>query len=101
MFEAPPDGVLPEYGLFDYEIRIKEGKEPTFRLIYQLLLLEMKTLRKYIEENLKKGYIQKSLLSAGYPIIFVPKKGGELRLCVDYRHLNEITIKDRHLLPLI
>jgi hypothetical protein len=101
VFEAPADGVLPEHGPFDHEIRIKEGKEPTFRPIYQLSPLEMDTLKGYIEENLKKGYIQKSSSSAGYPIIFVPKKGGELRLCVDYRHLNEITIKDRHPLPLI
>jgi hypothetical protein len=101
VFEPPKDGVLPEHGPFDHEIRIKEGKEPTFRPIYQLSPLEMKTLKEYIDENLRKGYIRKSTSSAGYPIIFVPKKGGELRLCVDYRHLNEITIKDRHPLPLI
>lgn len=101
MFKLPKDSVLPEHSPFDYKIRIKEGKEPTFKLIYQLSLLEIKTLKDYINENLRKGYIQKSTLSAGYLIIFMLKKGGELRLYIDYRYLNEITIKDRHLLPLI
>lgn len=49
----------------------------------------------------RKGYIRISKLSAGYPVIFVPKKNGKLRLVVDYRRLNEITLKDRTLLPLI
>jgi hypothetical protein len=70
--------VLLKYSLFDYKIRLKEGIEPTFRLIYQLSLIEIKTLREYINKNLKKGYIRKLLLLAGYLIIFVPKKRNEL-----------------------
>jgi hypothetical protein len=58
-------------------------------------------LRAYIDENLKKGYIRHSNSLAGYPILYVPKKDGSLRPCVDYRQLNSITIKDRHPLPLI
>jgi hypothetical protein len=101
VFTPPPDGELPEHGPFDHEIKIKDGQEPTFMPIYPLSQKESAVLEEYIKDNLKKGNIQHSKSSAGYPILFVPKKGGELRMCVDYRQLNDITIKDRHPLPLI
>ncbi|KFZ17321.1 hypothetical protein V501_01795 [Pseudogymnoascus sp. VKM F-4519 (FW-2642)] len=55
----------------------------------------------YIDDNLAKGFIKPSTSPAGSPVLFVPKKDGSLRLCVDYRALNNITIKDRYALPLI
>jgi hypothetical protein len=58
-------------------------------------------LRKYIDENLAKGYIRTSKSLARYSILFVPKKNEKLRIYVDYRKLNEITIKNRYTLPLI
>jgi len=61
----------------------------------------MKALKKYLEVNEKRGWIQASTSPAGAPIHFVKKKDGGLHLCVDYRQLNEITIKDRTPLPLI
>ncbi|KAG8424880.1 hypothetical protein J3458_022432 [Metarhizium acridum] len=50
---------------------------------------------------LQKGYIRPSESPAGYPILWVPKKNGKLRPCIDYRHLNKITIKNRYPLPLM
>lgn len=85
---------LPRHTEFDHEIPLEEGKRPTCRPIYQLSENQTKTLKEYIDENLKKGYIRPSNSPAGYPIVFVPKKDGSLRLCVDYRHLNSITIRD-------
>ncbi|KAL0934971.1 reverse transcriptase domain protein [Colletotrichum truncatum] len=61
----------------------------------------MEALDAYLKENLQKGYIRPSTSPAGYPILFVPKKNGKLRLCVDYRKLNDITIKNCYPLPLI
>jgi hypothetical protein len=58
-------------------------------------------LREYINENLKKGYIRPSILSARYPVLFVPKPNGKLRICVDYRQFNAITVKNRYTLSLI
>jgi hypothetical protein len=58
-------------------------------------------LREYINENLKKKYIRLSTLPARYPVLFVPKPNGKLRMCVDYRQLNAITVKNRYTLPLI
>ncbi|CAD0040808.1 unnamed protein product [Aureobasidium pullulans] len=60
---------------------------------------ELKTLREYLDENLARGFIRKSESPAGYPILFAPKKDGSLRLCVDYRKINDITIKNRYPLP--
>jgi len=62
---------------------------------------ELKEVRKWIDENLSKSFIKASSLSAASPILFVKKKDSSLRLCVDYRALNDITIKDRHPLPRI
>ena len=75
-------------------IPIEEGKSPPFGPIYQLLEKELKVLKEYIDDNLAKGFIRPSTSSAGSPVLFVPKKDGSLRLCVDYRALNNITIKD-------
>jgi len=61
----------------------------------------MKALKEYLEVNEKWGWIWASTSPAGAPIHFVKKKDGGLRLCVDYRQLNEITMKDRTPLPLI
>jgi hypothetical protein len=60
---------------------------------------ELASIREYIDVNIKKKFIRPSESLAGYPIIFVPKKNGKLRLCVDYQKLNDITIKNRYLLP--
>jgi transposase InsO family protein len=100
MFEEElTEKALPEHKPWDHEIKLQEGKTPTFERIYQLSEKELKVLREYITENLKKGFIRRSESPAGYPIMFVPKKDGKLRPCIDFRKLNEITIKNRYPLP--
>jgi transposase InsO family protein len=90
---------LPRHQPWDHEIRLEPGKQPTFGPIYALSEKELKTLREYLDENLARGFIRKSESPAGYPILFAPKKDGSLRLCVDYRKINDITIKNRYPLP--
>jgi hypothetical protein len=92
---------LSKYQPWDHEIPLKEGTSLTVIPIYSLSERKLETLREYIEKNLVKGYIRPSKLSAKYPILFVPKKNGKLRICVNYRKLNDITIKNRYTLPLI
>jgi hypothetical protein len=58
-------------------------------------------LRKYINKNLKKGYIRFSTSPVRYPVLFVPKLNGKLRMYIDYRQFNAITIKNRYTLSLI
>ncbi|KAL2004477.1 hypothetical protein VTN00DRAFT_3479 [Thermoascus crustaceus] len=101
VFKERGKGQLPEHQPWDHEIPLKPGAQPAFKPIYPLSEKAHQALREYIEKNLERGYIQYSTLPAGYPILFVPKKNGKLRLCVDYRHLNDITIKNRYPLPLI
>ena len=62
---------------------------------------ELEALREVLEENLAKGFIRKSKSPAGALILFAPKKDSGLRMCVDYRGLNAIIVKNRYLLPLI
>ena len=84
----------------DHDIElVREAKLPNSRL-YRMSQPELEVLRKYIDENLKKGYIRPSSSPVASPVLFVKKPSGGLRLCVDYRKLNEVTIKDRTTLPL-
>ena len=91
---------LPNHGPQDHGIEL-QGGEPTFGPLYNLSSSELEVLKEYIHDNLKKGFIRASTSPAGAPILFVKKKDGSLRLCVDYRSLNRITIKNRYPLPLI
>jgi hypothetical protein len=59
-----------------------------------LLKKELAALREYLKKNQKKGFIRPSVTNANYPILFILKPGGKLQLCVNYRHLNEIIIKN-------
>lgn len=92
---------LPPHRPYDMTIDIEDGKTPPFGPMYRLTQAERDALSEYIETNLKKGFIRRSKSPAASPILFVRKKTGDLRLCVDYRGLNAITTKNRYPLPLI
>ena len=92
---------LAPYRNVDMAIDLQPGTEPPYGPIYPLSQTELAALREFLEENLKKGFIRESKSPAGAPILFAPKKDGGLRLCVDYRGLNAITVKNRYPLPLI
>jgi hypothetical protein len=72
-----------------------------YNLIYKLSENELKILKNYLNKNFERGYIQRSINPAGAPILFIFKKNEELRLYVNYRDLNKITVKNRHLFFLI
>ena len=102
VFSAEHAAELPENtGMNEHAIKLEEGKQPLFGPIYSLGLVKLETLKTYIETNLANGFIQPSKFPAGAPILFNRKPDGSLRLCVDYRGLNNLTIKNRYLLPLI
>jgi len=92
---------LAAHGDQDLAIELQPGTVPPHRPMYNLSGPELDHLREYVEEYLRRGWIRRSKSSAGAPILFSKKKDGSLRLCVDYRGLNKITIKNRHPLPLI
>jgi len=90
---------LPEHQPWDHEIKLEDGKQPPFGPIYAKTEKELKEERKYIADNLRKNFIRPSESPARSPTLFAGKKDNTLRLCVDYRALNHITIKDRYPLP--
>ena len=88
-------------GINEHAIKLEEGKQPSFEPIYSLGPVKLKTLKTYIETNLANGFIRPSKSPAGAPILFDRKPDGSFRLCVDYRGLKNIIIKNRYPLPLI
>ena len=92
---------LPQHQPYNCLIDLQPGKEPSWGPIYNFSPIELEVLRAYIEENLANGFIRHSKSPAGAPIFFVKKKDGSLRLVVDYRGLNKVTIRNRYALPLI
>lgn len=76
---------LANHRPYDLHIDLEEGQAPTPGPIYSLSQVELKALREFIEENLTTGFIRQSASSHGAPVLFVKKKDGSLRLCVDYR----------------
>jgi len=101
VFAENEDEHLPQVDSVRHSIETEEGKPVPYGPLYPLSQFELRTLRDYLEDSLRKGWIQESTSSAGAPILFVKKKDGSLRLCVDYRGLNQITSKNRYPLPLI
>ena len=92
--EETMTAVLPKHQPWDHEIKLQPGKKPGFGPIYSLSEKELQVLRGYLDENLKKGFIRESQSPAGYPILFARKKDSSLQLCVNYRKLNNITVKN-------
>ena len=92
---------LAEHSRNDLAINIAEGEAPPYQPLYGLSEAELVVLRKYLAEFMERGWIRRSKSPAGAPILFAKKKDGSLRLCVDYRGLNKVTVKNRHPLPLI
>ena len=94
--------ILPEVTeLNQHAIKLQKGQQPSYGPIYSLGTVELEILKTYIKTNLANGFIRPSKSPAGAPILFVGKPDGSLRLCVDYRGLNNLTIKNRYPLPLI
>jgi hypothetical protein len=85
----------------NHAIKMIENKSFSFELIYNLSIIELKTLYEYLNEYLKKRFITSSYLSTRISILFVKKSSESLRLCVNYRELNAIIIKNCYLIFLI
>ncbi len=101
MFEKKNADTLLQHQPYDCGIELQEDAQAPFGLIYSLSQNELAALRDYLDENLAKNFIQHSKSPARAPILFVKKQDGSLRMCVDYRGLNKVTIKNRYPLPLI
>nr|GEW12109.1 putative reverse transcriptase domain-containing protein [Tanacetum cinerariifolium] len=93
-------GLLPPLQV-EFEIELVPGATPMARAPYRLAPSEMKELAKQLQELSDKGFIQPSSSPWGAPVLFVKKKDGSFRLCIDYYELNKLTVKNRYPLPRI
>ena len=91
---APLPAGLPPARKVDHAIKLEPGAEPAWRPTYRMSPLEQQEVKKQLDDLLAKGWIQPSVSPYGAPILFVRKKEGSLRMCVDYRALNKQTIKN-------
>jgi hypothetical protein len=84
-----------------FVIELKPGATPIYKTPYRMATPELAELEEHIMELPEKGFIRPSSSLWGAPVIFVPKKDGIQRLCMDYHALNEVTVKNKYLLPRI
>ena len=90
---------LPPVRGIEHRIDLIDGAKPPKSSIYRMTEMELKELKSQLDDLLKNGFIKPSLSAFGSPILFVRKKDGSMRLVVDYRKLNAITIKNSFGLP--
>ncbi|KAL5572587.1 hypothetical protein UlMin_022184 [Ulmus minor] len=84
-----------------FEIEVLPGIAPISKAPYRMAPAELKELQTQLQELLEKGFIRPSHSPWGAPVLFVKKKDGTLRMCIDYRGLNKVTIKNKYPLPRI
>ena len=96
-----PEGLPPERGVgqTSHTIPLEPGSKPTFGPMYRLSPAEKLEVERQVTDYIKKGFVERSKSSHASPVIFVAKKDGTLRMCVDYRALNSKTVRNRYPLP--
>ena len=102
-FDVFPEDLpgLPPDKEIEFEIELASGTEPISITPYRMEPAELKELKVQMEEFLSKGFVKTSTSPWGAPVLFVKKKNGSLRLCIDYRQLNKVTIRNQYPLPRI
>ena len=92
---------IPPVREVELSIEILLGTAPTSRAPYRMAPTELKELKIQLQELLDKGFIRPSISPWGAPVLFVKKKDGTLRMCIDYRQINKVTVKNKYPLPRI
>ncbi len=92
---------LPPKREVQFEINVMPGVDPISIAPYRMAPAELKELKVQLQELLEKGFIRLSVSPWGVPVLFVKKKDGTFCLCIDYRQLNKLTIKNKYPLPRI
>ena len=100
VFPEDLPGLSPDREI-EFEIELAPGTEPISIAPYRKAPAELKELKVQMEELLSKGFVKISTSPWGAPVLFVKKKDGSLRLCIDYRRLNKVTIRNQYPLPRI
>ena len=100
VFPKELPGLPPEREI-EFSVELLPGTSPISIAPYRMAPTELKELKAQLQDLLDKGFIRPSTSPWGAPVLFVKKKDGTLRLCIDYRQLNKVTIKNKYPLPRI
>ncbi|KAF5816405.1 putative nucleotidyltransferase, Ribonuclease H [Helianthus annuus] len=100
VFPEDLPGIPPEREV-EFGIELIPGAKPVAKAPYRLAPSELQELMSQIQDLLDKGFIRPSVSPWGAPVLFVRKKDGSMRMCIDYRELNKLTVKNRYPLPRI
>ncbi|KAE8668323.1 cytochrome P450 78A7-like [Hibiscus syriacus] len=92
---------LPPKREVDHKIELVENAKPPARAPYRMAPPELEEMRKQLKDLLDAGYIRPSKSPYGAPVLFQKKHDGSLRMCIDYRALNKLTVKNKYPIPLI
>ncbi|KAA0043132.1 ty3-gypsy retrotransposon protein [Cucumis melo var. makuwa] len=92
---------LPPHREIEFTIELEPSTVPISKAPYRMAPAVLKELKVQLQELLDKGFIRPSVSPWGAPVLFVKKKDGAMRLCIDYRELNKVTVKNRYPLPRI
>ena len=92
---------LPPHKEIEFAIDVVSSATPASITLYRMAPEELKVLKLQLQELLEKGFIRPSISPWGAPVLFVKKKDGTLRLCVDYRQPNKMTVKNKYLQSMI
>ncbi|TYK28801.1 ty3-gypsy retrotransposon protein [Cucumis melo var. makuwa] len=92
---------LPPHREVEFAIELESSTTPISRALYRMAPVELKELKVQLQELLDEGFIRPSVSPWGAPVLFVKKKDGSMHLCIDYRELNKVTVKNRYPLPRI
>ena len=92
---------LPPERDIDFAIDLEPGTRPISIPPYRMAPAELRELSVQLKDLLEKGFIRPSVSPWGAPVLFVKKKDGTLRMCIDYRQLNKVTVKNRYPMPRI
>lgn len=102
VFKHKSKFTLPDRKLgIDYAVNLKPGSEPPYKRGFAMNLIQLAAVKKYVNEGIAMDTIEPSNSSCASPMLLVKKLGSSIRVCVDYRALNALTIKDRYPIPLI
>ncbi|XP_070049823.1 uncharacterized protein [Nicotiana tomentosiformis] len=100
VFPIDLPGMPPDRDI-NFGIDLVQGTQPISIPPYRMAPVELKELKEQLQELLEKGFIRPSVSPWGAPNLFVKKKDGTMRMCIDYRQLNKVTIKNKYPLPRI
>ena len=100
VFPKELPGLPPEREV-DLSIEVVQGTTPISKAPYHMAQTKLKELKTQLQELLDKGFVRPSVSPCGAPVLFVKKKDGTLRMCIDYQQINKVTVKNKYSLPRI